>query len=170
MDDTDLSSWTGKPPEKSSQLVPRSPEVDISQSDESRGPSPTQSSASTGSLEEITYDGIPAVKTTPVRPADTFDDSEEGSVIEVVPRFQHSFFIDVPSLEEDEKEKYEYLPGHFTVSKIMSEYRGNRYLVRLQSDEKQLVSPLVMQCLALVRRLHVLQLPDDSLHLCHLRL
>ena len=154
MDNTDLPSWTGKPPEKSSQLVPRSPIADISQSDESRGPSPAQSSNSTGSLEEITYDGIPATKTktTPVRPADTFDDSEEGSVIEVVPRFQHNFFIDVPTLDEDEKQEYEYLPGHFTVSKIMSEYRGSRYLVKLHSEEKQLVSPLVVEWFRRPRR------------------
>lgn len=146
MDDTDLSSWTGKPSEKSLQ-PPRSPDASVSQSDESRGPSPAQSSASTGSLEEITYDGTPAVKATPIRPADTFEDSDEGSVIEVIPRFQHKFYIDVPRLEEDQKEQYEYLPGHFAVSKIMSEYRGQRYLVKLQSDEKQLVSPIVTGCL-----------------------
>ena len=143
MADTDLASWTAKPPAKPLQSAPRSRDAEVSRSDESRGPSPAQSSASTGSVEELAYDGIHAIKATPIWPADTLDDSDEGSVNEVVPRFQHNFFIDVPTLDEDEKQKYEYLPGHFAVSKIISEYRGGRYLVKLQSDEKQLVSPFV---------------------------
>lgn len=150
MDEPDLAVWMGKPPGRSL-LEPRSNEDDAGASSESnRDPSAQASDSS--SAEEINYDGTPA------KPAATLtmrgieqlsddvedQDEDEDSLIEVIPDFQHKFFIDVPKLDEQEKEMYKHLPGHFSVQKIMSEFRGERYLVKLMSGERQMVSPVYL--------------------------
>ncbi|KAI9871536.1 MAG: hypothetical protein M1823_008419, partial [Watsoniomyces obsoletus] len=65
-------------------------------------------------------------------------DKEEENSIEVIPDFQNRFYIDVPKLEEKKKHDFEHLPGHFTAQKIVSNFRRDRYLVKLMSGEKQL--------------------------------
>ena len=67
-------------------------------------------------------------------------DDDVESLIEVIHQLQHQFFIDIPVLDEDEEMEYKYLPGHFAVRRILSEFRGDRYLVKLMSDERQMVS------------------------------
>ena len=142
MDQADLTAWMGKPPEKSS-LELRSNDDDAIPSDSNREQSVEASDSS--SAEEINYDGTPA-KPAPtltmrdIEESDGENPEDDSSMIEVIPQFQHKFFIDVPKLDEQEKEEYEHLPGHFSVRKILSEFRGDRYLVKLESGEKQLVS------------------------------
>ena len=147
MDTPDLTAWMGKPPEKSS-LEPRSnDDDDLSASSESNRELSAQASDST-SAEEINYDGTPAkpAPTLSMRDIEHSDDDgdeqdeDEDSLVEVIPDFQHKFFIDVPKLDEQEKDAYKHLPGHFSVQKIVSEFRGDRYLVKLMSGERQMVS------------------------------
>ena len=40
----------------------------------------------------------------------------------------------------DDEEDYEYLRGHYKVRRVVSEYKGERFLVKLQSGEADLVS------------------------------
>lgn len=167
MDESDLTAWMGKPPEKSS-LEPRSNDDHHGASSESNR-EPSAQASDSSSAEEINYDGNPAkpAPTLTMRDIEQLDDDgdeqveDEDSLIQVIPDFQHKFFIDVPKLDEQEKEEYKHLPGHFSVQKIMSESRDDRYLVKLMSGERQMVSlvlylhPLAHFCFIMV--IYVLQ-------------
>lgn len=156
MEDADLTSWMGKPPEKGPVQAPRSREEDDI-SDESNREQSVRASDASSSVEEINYDGTPAQKPAPTVSMQYIEESsdeneaheeqeeEDESLIEVIPQFQQRFFIDIPKMEEEEKEGYEYLPGHFTAKKILSQFRRDRYLVKLGSGEKQMVSPIIHQ-------------------------
>ncbi|KAJ9603867.1 hypothetical protein H2200_011388 [Cladophialophora chaetospira] len=54
--------------------------------------------------------------------------------------FQKHFYIAVPKLSDEEKETYEYLPGHFAVERVLSQRKDKRYVVRLKSGEQNIVS------------------------------
>lgn len=138
-DQADLSVWMGKPPEASSQeALPEGivQEVDSSESAQEKSPAPSDPNSD----EEINYDGTSAVKSPPRKSMADIENSDDGSLIEFVPQFQQKFYIDVPTMDEEEKRTYQHLPGHFTVKRILSEYRGDRFLVKLESREKKLVS------------------------------
>ena len=141
-DQPDLMSWMGKPPERSSQEASPERVEQTNESDESPvEPSPPPSS-SDSEVEEITFDGTPAVKSAPHQSMAEIEDEDDStdSVIELVPQFAQRFYIDVPKLADQDKSQYDRLPGHDIVQRILSEYRGDRYLVKLESGEKELVS------------------------------
>jgi len=71
-------------------------------------------------------------------------DESDHFLNKVVPEFQHNFYVEVPSLSDEQKESYEYLPGHFSAKRILSRFRGNRYLVRLGSGETNLVGSVAI--------------------------
>jgi hypothetical protein len=136
MDATDLSLWTGKPPFSSALRNPSSLE-DQSESDgrgPQRSPAPSEDSSEG---EGITYDGSP-VRIFKKAREEVGSDSE--SLDDVVPQLQNGFYIDIPSMDEDEKNGYEYLPGHDHADKILSEGAAGRFIVRLMSGDKKLVS------------------------------
>ena len=71
------------------------------------------------------------------------DDEQESTSIGLFQKFQKHFYIDVPQLSEEEKETYEFLPGHFHVKRVLSQQKkDNRYVVRLESGEQNIVSAL----------------------------
>lgn len=135
----DLSLWTGKPTEAAlSAIRDQSQREDSTANSDasSRQASPAPSEGSS-KAEDVTYDGsaAPTLKS----PHDaTRSDTEE--VEEMLPRLQNGFFIDIPPMDEEEKKEYEYLPGHFSAKEVVSELGGDRFVVRLKSGEKQLVS------------------------------
>jgi hypothetical protein len=138
-DGADITAWMGKPPGKPAEA-------------EGSSTRSASTSASDSSPEEINYDGTPVKRrTVPVVLRDDqdsdddpahhqFTTSNNDETGEVMSRFQHNFFINVPKIDDDEKEEFQHLPGHFTVKKILSEFSEDRYLVKLASGEKQLVS------------------------------
>lgn len=67
-------------------------------------------------------------------------DDEESEAAAVAPRLQQSLYIDVPKLSHEDKQDYEFLPGHFSVRKVLSKSDEDRYLVQLDSGEVDLVS------------------------------
>jgi hypothetical protein len=145
----DITAWMGKPPDK-----PAETEAQGGSSNRSAS-APASDWASDSSAEEINYDGTPVKRrTVPVLLRDDTDsddnpaqhqfatsDNDNDGTGEVTSHFQHKFHINIPQMDEDEKEKFQHLPGHFTVKKILSEFSRDRYLVKLASGEKQLVSP-----------------------------
>ena len=62
---------------------------------------------------------------------------DEGPPIEL---FRRRCYIDVPKLSDRIKETYEYLPGHFSVARVLYQRKDNRYGVKLESGEESIVS------------------------------
>ncbi len=153
MEESDLTAWTGKPPERFS-LKPQSDNDDAGASSGSNQ-KPSAPASDSSSADEINYDGAPAdpAPTLIMREAEGSEDDreveaeDEDSLVEVIPQFQHKFFIDVPRLDEEKKQEYKYLPGHFSVQKIMSEFKGDRYMVKLMSGERHVVSLAGLPCM-----------------------
>lgn len=148
MEETDeLNGWLGKPPE-----VPKTPTPDATiavhadsdvhmsdhnltdsnigspealqeqiQSDEDRNIQETRQAVILSDDEEVDEDE-----------GDIEADSNQGAASNV--------YVEVLPLPDDEEEEYEYLPGHYRVKRVMSEYKGERFLVKLQSGEADLVS------------------------------
>jgi hypothetical protein len=159
----DLSSGVGKPPEKP--VVPEEPEKVVeaedkvikeadAAEDESEEENfipeefnPTMSSDE-GDIEHD--DGISKSRmmTSSTRYGyktanDEHEDEDEDEVNGHAPSlglFQKHFYIDVPAMTEEEKEEYEYLPGHFAVDRILAQRKDKRYNVLLQSGERIIVS------------------------------
>jgi hypothetical protein len=142
MEEADLSSWMGKPPEK------RVTEEPGSESDGSNKDSDSVSSASTG---EVNYDGTPVKKAASPRSLEVSEDggdeeeASDSNLMEVDTQFNPKFYIDIQPMTDTDKDGYCYLPGHFAVDKILSEYKADRYLVKLMSGERQIVSALVLR-------------------------
>lgn len=135
----DITAWMGKPPEKPVRVQP-----DGSPTSHRSTSFPPSDSSSAG---EVNYDGTPVKKRrVPIHEEDSDEDlpREQGEedMAEVIPRFQQKFYIDIPKLDEEAKDQFDYLPGHFTVNRILSELSRDRYLVKLASGERQLVSLL----------------------------
>lgn len=134
----DLSLWIGRPTSTalSAMRDPSqrdSPAADSDVSSHQQTPAPSERSSE---AEDVTYDGS-AAQTFKNAHDNTRSDSED--INEVLPRLQHGFYIDIPPMDEDAKQEYEYLPGHFSASEVISEIKGGRYVVRLHSGEKQSV-------------------------------
>ena len=68
------------------------------------------------------------------------DEEEDEDLPASIGMFQKHLFVDVPKLSEEEKETYEYLPGHFSVERVLYRQKDNRYVVRLESGEQDIVS------------------------------
>lgn len=138
----DLSLWTGKP---SSSKVMRGPSPHNNQSgsdalEPQRSLTPSEDSSD---VEDITYDGSPAQIFKSARGQIQSDSEME----DVLPRLQSGFFIDIPSMDEDEKNDYEHLPGHDHAAEILSQARNGRLIVRLQSGDKKSVGSCLLRSL-----------------------
>ena len=140
-DIADLSVWLGKPPETtagfSSNAVDRKRAVVEIQ--DSSDYATRNSESNTGSEMEQN-------EKQRSMPAQELDDDEtisiprESDIRNKSSVASHSFYIDVPEFEPGVLEEYDYLPGHFTAKRILQQFRGDRYLVKLGSGEKDLVS------------------------------
>jgi hypothetical protein len=130
----DLSAWLGSPP-----IAPKDrqnakfPDSALSASDSSQEHSP---------LDEIQpadadEGDIDHPQTEPGERDDPGLDLEEDSLSGRASRLHIGFIIDVPPIQN--KSDYEYLPGHFVVDRVLSEYPGHQYLVKLASGEIELV-------------------------------
>jgi hypothetical protein len=143
MDGVDLSSWVGKPPAvpKPAKKPVQADAGEDSSASQNNMPSPP-SDVSSVSLGDILHEDGDRPK--PLRNNEQ-SESEGGSYggddhVDTTSRKQTSFYIEVPKLPEEEKDEYEYLPGHFSVRRIVAQLDADRYLVKLDSGEGSTVS------------------------------
>jgi hypothetical protein len=147
----DLTAWTAKPPPKTD-IAPTaglgeysSSQSSDSEKDSTRHRSPVSTTSSQDSEGgDIFYDPDASDWQAAQKPS-------EEDISDVLPQFQQKFYIDVPPMDKEEKELYEYLPGHFSVRSIISEPGSGRFIVRLESGETQKVremcdAPLCSYC------------------------
>jgi len=149
MEAGDLTAWIGKPPPKSN-VHDEAGEFHISTNVSENSPSPAASEASSD-VNEVNHDASDEARGTEPAIVEQNDEYSDDPLQEEIPYVQANCFVDVPKLSERQKEKYDYMVGHFTVSRILSEFRGGGYLVRLESGEKDLVRhiglfPCVVLC------------------------
>ncbi|KIW27844.1 uncharacterized protein PV07_07545 [Cladophialophora immunda] len=143
MKDVDLTTWVGKPPEKPSRA--KSPAGDAPDQNPDALHLQTELSLSDESSEagDIVHDDGKVNQTdfsrrVPLDESASGQESDDGNLS--VGLFQKRFYIDIPNLSKEEKETYEYLPGHFSVEKVLSEHKNKTYVVRLESGEQNIVS------------------------------
>ena len=134
--EVDMSSWLGKPPEKSNNTEDDTEEdAEKTSSHHSQSPASNAHSSSDsdddGDIEHSPANNIQV----------TVSDVE--SVRSPAPRLQQDFYIDVPRLSKEEKDEYEYLPGHFSVRRVLSKLEDGRYLIKRKSGDRDLVSALL---------------------------
>ncbi|KAL2413594.1 Chromatin remodeling factor mit1 [Exophiala dermatitidis] len=143
-DDLDLSSWMGKPPDVPQPVdepvengVHDESDVEIVQS---------ASSAHTDSDDEgdILHEDDSGQRktsgvqgTVSVRSMSESPEEVDDSVVRPQPQ---SFYIDVPKLSDEAKQDYGYLPGHFSVRRVLSKSKNDTYMVKLDSGEVDFVS------------------------------
>ncbi|KIW89513.1 uncharacterized protein Z519_09669 [Cladophialophora bantiana CBS 173.52] len=139
MKDIDVSAWVGIPPEKtpssaepSEDALDDQPPVALSLSNES-------SEAGVIFHDDGKANHQNHGKHVPTEDSSSDQEGENGDNL-LVGLFQKHFYIDVPKLTDEEKEAYEYLPGHFSVEKVLSERKDRKYIVRLESGEQDIVS------------------------------
>jgi hypothetical protein len=156
MDDIDLSAWLGKPPESIQTAAQHDAgsEARPAETDSlASGPSFSQKNgelSSSNDLDDtgdILHDdgnadningGVP-LRSYMENTLDTEDESEnETSSVGLV---QSNFYVNVPKMSDADKETFEYLPGHFSVEKVLYQRRKDmRYVVRVESGEESIVS------------------------------
>jgi hypothetical protein len=144
MEDIDLSAWMRKPIVKPESTAARAGEIPTQHSVLKHDwMSVTDSNGSRSADDTVRSGGNIAQRAR--RQETTSEDSvsdEDGSVAKSIPRPQQQLYIDIPKLSEEEKEEYEYLPGHFSVQRIVSKLRGARYAIKLKSGESDIVSAI----------------------------
>jgi hypothetical protein len=169
MDGIDLSSWIGRPPQKSA--VPEEPEEseddamedheaevaedhpDDDPEGETFAPEELSPATSSDKGDIIHDDGMSRLRATKssTRNGDESaddDGEDEDEVNGQAPApslFQKHFYIDVPVMTEEEKEQYVYLPGHFAVERVLARGKDKRCNVLLQSGERSIVCPPFFQ-------------------------
>ncbi|KAK5216594.1 hypothetical protein LTR72_010517 [Exophiala xenobiotica] len=142
MDGIDISSWLGKPPEneKADDDAAKETESQGSRGSEIESAVSAPSVTSSGDdIQHIDENPIPISDDGPGNHADE-QSSEDELVTSIVTRIQQDLHVDVPKLSEEEKEGYEHLPGHYSVQKVLAKLKGDKYVVRLKNDEKDIVS------------------------------
>src|SRR4051812_39545717 len=134
MDVTDLSAWLGKPP-TTSNVQQNSKSVDDAEagSDSSNEPS-LREEAETADLIDS---DIEQAQSEAEERDNLASEEERASQCSLSPKLHNGFFIDIPQIPN--KDEYEYLPGHFTVDRVLSEYPQDGYLVKLRSGEVESV-------------------------------
>jgi hypothetical protein len=140
MDDTeDLDGWLGKPPEVPKARTPDATIVvevdsDVHMSNnnltDSNIGSPVDLQEDVQSEEDRNTQEAAQEVLLSNDENDIEADSSQGATSNV--------YVELPPLPDNE-EDYEYLPGHYRVKHVMSEYKGERFLVQLRSGEADLV-------------------------------
>lgn len=151
----DLLSWTGKPPQQTEDAARDKTDGDNNESGSEasgRNYSTAPSEASSGA-GDINYDGSPVVVQSIRSPVQAPYSDDEDDLIEVLPQFQHRFYIEIPPMADAEKETYKFMPGYFAADEIIAEQPGQRFVVRMESGAKQLVShPILMKLQSVATR------------------
>jgi hypothetical protein len=134
MDAADLSAWFGKPPNSPKVQENGEPADDtesgVESSREKLSPEETEAAdAGNSDIEQPQSDGEER--------DELVLSSEDESFGGRTSRLHNGFFIHIPRIPN--KDDYEHLPGHFTVDRVLSEYPGDKYLVKLGSGEIELV-------------------------------
>lgn len=131
-DTIDIAAWVGKPPEKPKYMAQPAEYSDSEVSNEEA----SEKLASNHVVDDTTDVQNEVQQWPQDESGSEYDDDPEAT--SDLPRA--SFYIDIPRLTEEEKEQYEYLPGHFSVRKVLSQQRDKRYKVLLKSGESVIVS------------------------------
>lgn len=145
MESLDISVWIGKPPERPKILDQPSQEGQDEVSllvDHSNAP-PSPSASPSGSPSEVAsiHDQDNIRTSTQVQlDSDSHSDASHDFPDCDPLHKQHDIYVDIPSLSDQEKEAYKYLPGHFTAQKIRSQLGPSKYLVIRQSGERSILS------------------------------
>jgi hypothetical protein len=141
----DLSSWLGKPPENSKPLEQQPEDAESQGSDSGDRRTPISISDASSSADDILHEEPIHNRVKRARfSEEPSSGDEDASLAAVTSRLQHNFYIDVPKLSEEEKQEYEYLPGHFSVRRVLSNLEGDQHIVELESGERDLVSLYLM--------------------------
>ena len=150
MDSADLSAWIGKPSgkpklarqEDTDELESQSPSKSGSRSEHSVGESSVEV-AGCDEDEEMRQADADHTEDEDAWNASGLED-EETEIDRAEHRPHCKFIIDIPPVNN--KEEYEYLPGHFYIQRVVSEHSHNKYVVRLGSGEQDLVCPARPTC------------------------
>ena len=137
MDVANISIWLGKPP-----VAPKPTEVvELGESsDKEQEDTEERSIVEEERDEDIAED----TRKTNERPRDEDQEDLSSSSLTGGPDQASStssyagFYIDIPHIPN--KDDYESLPGHFEVLRIVRKVSEDKFLVKLKSDERDLVS------------------------------
>jgi hypothetical protein len=148
----DLDGWLGKPPEIPKAPTPDAvivvdPDSDVHMSDNNLTDLDIGTPEGLQKIQSEEDRNTQDIRREVILSDDEVDDQEEDDIeADSAHSAASNVYVQVPPLPDDEEE-YEYLPGHNRVKRVMSEYKGERFLVKLQSGEADLVS----HCLFTVR-------------------
>lgn len=160
-----LNAWLGKPPELNSSKESSNNATDDAKSNPSPysiSPSPSRSASNDSSnvveiphrpashaieVSEDEEEDITATTVPHDEELECMNGNEEDMDVdgETVISRQENLIITVPEMSEDEKEEYDFLPGHFTAKRIlfaMGSVPDRKFIVKLASGEIDLVSRL----------------------------
>ncbi|RVX75379.1 hypothetical protein B0A52_00732 [Exophiala mesophila] len=152
MDEIDLSEWTKNPPPSPPSPIAASPTADKVGRASSKPlgrSSPASSSNSSADLGDIYHDENPRPSVPTTRSKSPQNMISDSSDLEEVPaprrvtttkQTMQSFYIDLPRLSAKDKAYYDFLPGHFTAHKFLSQHSPDRYIIKLASGEKTIVN------------------------------
>lgn len=136
----EIDSWLGKPPERPKAPHP-DPIVDVNSDVHVSDHNRTDSEAVTADDSRNVILTEEPDGETEQRGEELYSSDDDSDVIEVQTKTP-KVYVEVPQTVDDE-EDYEYLPGHYKVQQVLSEYKGKGFLVKLQSGEADLVSPFI---------------------------
>ena len=145
----DLDAWLGPPPGITKELI-QQPIVDVESNVHMSDHNQTDSNI--GSPEEAQEEiqpkengSTPAAFIQVTSSEDEEDDEGDNeTALASLNQAASNCYVQVPPKPHDADE-YEYLPGHFKVKRVISELKGKRFLVKLQSGEVDLVSHALLQ-------------------------
>jgi hypothetical protein len=139
----DLDSWLGQPPERPKEPTPDpmvDADSDLQLSDHNLTDSDAASPERTDDIK-ILREIVRAAEEDGV--VELSSDDEDEDVFEVGSQRAETsnVYVEVSPLMDD-YEDYEYLRGHFKVRRVVSEYKDEKFLVKLESGESNLVGSL----------------------------
>ena len=136
MDTAELSSWLGKPPNMAKRS--QSNEASDRTASGSRPATSEGSLSSSGDSEQKDGNSIELIDSSSEEEDRLSSRVGDLSFAKSMPQQHADFYIDVPEIPD--KDDYEHLTGHFVVDRVISQYPQQKYLVKLQSGEIDLVS------------------------------
>jgi hypothetical protein len=146
----DLDAWLGKPPEIPEERI-KGPafdaESDVHMSDHNLTDSNIGSPEGLQEIQSEENGGTPAARIQVISSEEEeVDEDDDETALASLNQTTSNCYVQVPPMPHD-AEEYEYLPGHFKVKRVISELKGKRFLVKLQSGEVDLVSHSLLQAL-----------------------
>jgi hypothetical protein len=138
----DLDSWLGQPPERLKEPTPN-PIVDTDSDVQLSDHNLTDSDAASPERTDDIMIVREVVREAEDDVVELSSDSEDEDVFEVDSQRAETsnVYVEVSRLMDD-YEDYKYLRGHYKVRRVVSEYKNEKFLVKLESGESDLVSSL----------------------------